>query len=108
MRRLTCFILIIFLTIAANACHRASGGAPATAALCEVALAAHSGDAKVDREIARLQQEIGSNAKPYVSGISQGAFMSLRRRPETTKSRQWIPTVTGESHNRSSRLLRAA
>src|SRR5262245_6452469 len=65
MRRLTCFILIIFLTIAANACHRASGGAPATAAPCEVALASHSGDAKIDREIARLQQEIRSNARPF-------------------------------------------
>jgi tetratricopeptide (TPR) repeat protein len=65
MRRFTGFILIIFLTIAANACHRASGGAPATAAPCEVALAPHSGDAKIDREIARLQQEIRSNARPF-------------------------------------------
>jgi tetratricopeptide (TPR) repeat protein len=65
MRRLTCFTLIIVSTIAANACHRASGGAPAVATPCEVALAAHSGDAKLDREIARLQQEIRSNAKPF-------------------------------------------
>jgi len=65
MRRLTGFILIIVSTIAADACHRASGGAPATAAPCEVALASHSGDAKIDREIARLQQEIRSNARPF-------------------------------------------
>src|SRR5262245_9166885 len=65
MRRLTCFTLIIVSTIAANACHRASGGAPAVAGPFEFALAAHSGDAKIDREIARLQQEIRSNAKPF-------------------------------------------
>jgi tetratricopeptide (TPR) repeat protein len=35
------------------------------AAPCEIALAAHSGDAKLDREIARIQQEIRSNAKPF-------------------------------------------
>src|SRR5262245_20191770 len=65
MRRLAFFILIIVSTIAANACQRASGGRPAAAAPCEVALAAHSGDAKIDKEIARLQQEIRSNAKPF-------------------------------------------
>jgi tetratricopeptide (TPR) repeat protein len=65
MRRLTCFTLVIVSTIAANACHRVSGGAPAVAAPCEVALAAHSGDAKIDQEIARLQQEIRSNARPF-------------------------------------------
>jgi len=65
MRRLTCFILIIVSTIVANACHRASGGAPATIAPCDLALAAHSGDAEIDREIARLQQEIRSNARPF-------------------------------------------
>jgi tetratricopeptide (TPR) repeat protein len=65
MRRLTCFILIVVWTIAANACHRASGGAPVTPASCEVALAAHLGDAKIDREIARLQQEIRSKARPF-------------------------------------------
>jgi tetratricopeptide (TPR) repeat protein len=40
-------------------------GAPAIAAPCEVALTTHSGDAKIDLEIARLQQEIRSNAKPF-------------------------------------------
>ena len=65
MSRLICVILIIASLIASSACHRASGSAPATATPCEIALAAHSGDAKADREIARLQQEIRSNAKPY-------------------------------------------
>jgi len=65
MRRLTCLILIMVLLIAASACHRASGGAPATAAPCEIALAPHSGDAKIDQEISRLQQEIRSNANPF-------------------------------------------
>lgn len=57
--------MIIASLTSSSACHRASGGAPATAAPCEVALAAHSGGAKVDREVARLQQEIRSNAKPF-------------------------------------------
>src|SRR5215510_3232863 len=65
LRRLTCFILTVFSTVAANACHRASGGAPATSGPCEIALAAHSGDAKIDREIERLQQEIRSSARPF-------------------------------------------
>jgi tetratricopeptide (TPR) repeat protein len=64
-RRLSCLIVIGVSLIAANACHRASSGAAATTAPCEVALAAHSGDAKIDREIARLQQEIRSNAKSF-------------------------------------------
>jgi Flp pilus assembly protein TadD len=61
-------ILIIFLIaslIASSACHRASGGAPVTTTSCDLALAAHSGDAKIDRDIANLQQEIRSNAKPF-------------------------------------------
>ncbi len=65
MRRLICPILIIASAIALSACRQASGDAPVTAAPCEVALAAHSGDAKIDREIARLQQEIRSNAKSF-------------------------------------------
>ena len=64
-RRLSCLIVIGASLIAANACHRASSGAPATTVPCEVALAAHSGDAKIDREITRLQQEIRSNAKSF-------------------------------------------
>jgi tetratricopeptide (TPR) repeat protein len=65
MFRLTCHILIIAALIASSACRRASGGAPATAVPCEIALAAHAGEAKIDQEIARLQQEIRSNAKPF-------------------------------------------
>jgi tetratricopeptide (TPR) repeat protein len=65
MRRLACLILIIASLIALSACHQATGGAPAIAAPCEIALTAHSGDAKIDQEIARLQQEIRSNAKPF-------------------------------------------
>src|SRR5262245_60769859 len=65
MRRLTCFILTVVSAVAANACHRASGGAPATSGRCEIALAPHSGEAKIDREIERLQQEIRSNARSF-------------------------------------------
>ncbi|HEV2665403.1 MAG TPA: hypothetical protein VG324_10845, partial [Blastocatellia bacterium] len=65
MRRLTCFILIIVSSIAANACHRTSGGSPATMSPCDLALAARSGDSEADREITRLQQEIRSNARPF-------------------------------------------
>jgi tetratricopeptide (TPR) repeat protein len=56
---------LIAALITASACDQASGRAPATSAPCEVALAAHSGEAKIDREIARLQQEIRSNSKSF-------------------------------------------
>jgi len=65
MRGLLCLILAIPLLIVSSACNPVSNGAPATAVSCEVAFAAHSGDAKTDREIARIQQEIKSNAKPF-------------------------------------------
>ncbi len=65
MRGLLYLILLIPLLIASSACHRASQGASVTAAACEIALANHSGDMKVDREIAGIQQEIRSNAKPF-------------------------------------------
>jgi tetratricopeptide (TPR) repeat protein len=69
MRGLLRLILVAAPLIISSACHRASdmapGGAPAMNAPCEIALAAHSGDAKLDREIARIQQEIRSNAKPF-------------------------------------------
>jgi tetratricopeptide (TPR) repeat protein len=57
----------ISVLIVSNACRRASGGVPAMAAPCQLALAAHSrnGDGKIDREIVRLQQEIRSNAKSF-------------------------------------------
>src|SRR5262245_50997661 len=71
MSRLICIILMlasISVLIASNACRRASGGVPAMAAPCQLALAAHSRkgeDGKVDREIVRLQQEIRSNSKSF-------------------------------------------
>jgi tetratricopeptide (TPR) repeat protein len=73
MRGLVCIILTTAPLILLSACHwpfknasgTASGGSAATAAPCEIALAAHSGDAKLDREIANIQQEIRSNAKPF-------------------------------------------
>jgi tetratricopeptide (TPR) repeat protein len=69
MHGLVCVILTIAPLILSSACHRpfnnASGGSAAIAAPCEIALAAHSGDAKLDQEIARIQQEIRSNAKPF-------------------------------------------
>jgi hypothetical protein len=65
MRLLLCSILILALLTAASACRRASGDVPAMSAPCELALAAHSGDGKIDREITRLQREIRSNAKSF-------------------------------------------
>ena len=69
MRGLLCLISSAASLIISSACHQAfenaSGRAPATSTPCEIALAAHPGDAKLDREIARIQQEIRSNAKPF-------------------------------------------
>jgi tetratricopeptide (TPR) repeat protein len=71
MSRLICIILMlasISVLIASNACRRASGGVPAMAAPCQLALAAHSRkgeDGKVDREIVRLQQDLRSNSKSF-------------------------------------------
>lgn len=66
MRRLTYSILFITSLIAFNACSSASGDtAMNVAAPCQIALAAHSGDAKIDQEIARLQQDIRANARPF-------------------------------------------
>jgi len=65
MQRLICSILFVASLAAFNACRSASGVAPATEAPCEIALAAHTGDSKIDQEIARLQQDLRSNAKPF-------------------------------------------
>jgi Flp pilus assembly protein TadD len=65
MRISICLILIIAFLILASACHRTSSDAPPTVTSCDLALAPHSGDSKLDREIARIQQEIRSNAKPF-------------------------------------------
>ncbi len=67
MHRFISIILISASLIASTACRRVLVGAPAKASPCEIALAAHSGDAKIDQEITRLQQEIRSNAKPFQS-----------------------------------------
>ncbi|MBO0719489.1 MAG: hypothetical protein J2P41_01620 [Blastocatellia bacterium] len=60
---LTSCLICVWL-IASSACRQASSGAPMMAAPCEIALAPHSGDAKIDREITHLQQEIRSKVKP--------------------------------------------
>src|SRR5919109_1535805 len=65
MGRLLCSISILVLLTVSTACRRASGDVPAMAAPCELALAAHSGDGKIDREITRLQREIRSNSRPF-------------------------------------------
>jgi len=65
MQRLIYSILLVVSLIAFNACRQASGGAPATVTPCEIALAAHSGGAKIDQQIARLQQDIRENARPF-------------------------------------------
>lgn len=66
MQRLLSSILIIASLIGFNACDSTSGDrAMNAAAPCEIALAAHSGDGKIDQEIARIQQDIRSNSKPF-------------------------------------------
>ncbi|MBO0797311.1 MAG: tetratricopeptide repeat protein, partial [Blastocatellia bacterium] len=69
MRRFLYFFLtsgvICLWLFASSACRRTSGGAPMMAVPCEIALAPHSGDAKIDRTITHLQQEIRSNVKPF-------------------------------------------
>jgi tetratricopeptide (TPR) repeat protein len=73
MQRSAYLILIIALSIASliasGACRQAPGAAPSAATPCEIALAAQpnntEGDAKIDQEIARLQQEIRANSKPF-------------------------------------------
>jgi tetratricopeptide (TPR) repeat protein len=65
MRRLLCSISILVSLTVSTACRGASDGLPPMAAPCELALAAHSGGGKIDREITRLQREIRSNAVPF-------------------------------------------
>src|SRR5215813_2896837 len=69
MQRSAYLILIIASLIVSGACRRAPAVAPSAATPCEIALAAHpnntEGDAKIDQEIARLQQEIRANARPF-------------------------------------------
>jgi tetratricopeptide (TPR) repeat protein len=69
MRRLISFILFILSLIALNACHSASGGALQAATPCALALAAQTNGARdganLDREIARIQNDLRTNAKPF-------------------------------------------
>jgi tetratricopeptide (TPR) repeat protein len=60
------YITLIFASlIATNACRSASGNAAnAPASACEIALAAHAGEAPIDREIAKLQQDVRANTRP--------------------------------------------
>lgn len=51
--------------MAISACRSASGDStPTSIAPCEIALAAHSGDTKLDREIAQIQQNIRADRQP--------------------------------------------
>jgi tetratricopeptide (TPR) repeat protein len=64
-QRLICYCLLAASLIAASACGSASGDStPSLTGPCEIALAAHSGDAKLDREIAQIQQNIRANRQP--------------------------------------------
>jgi tetratricopeptide (TPR) repeat protein len=69
MRRLCCFIFLILSPIALNACHKASGGALQAPTPCEIAFAAYPnnsvGDSKIDQEIARIQTDLRTNARPF-------------------------------------------
>lgn len=61
---LVCLVVVVAgLLIVISACHRST--APAMSSSCEIALAAQAGDSNIDHEIARLQQQIRSNAKPF-------------------------------------------
>jgi tetratricopeptide (TPR) repeat protein len=64
MKQLICTALILGSLLAVSACRSAGGAATNVATPCEIALAAHSGEAKIDQEIAALQRDIRSNAKP--------------------------------------------
>ena len=69
MQRSAYLILITASLIVSGACRQAPAVAPSAATPCEIALAAHpndtEGDTKIDQEIARLQQEIRANARPF-------------------------------------------
>jgi len=68
MRRLAYPILIMALLTTFIACRSTSGvatNAGGAGGPCEIALASHSGDAKIDQEINRLQREIRANANPF-------------------------------------------
>src|SRR5574341_2060125 len=65
MQRLFCYCLLAASLMAISACRSASGDStPTSIAPCEIALAAHSGDTKLDREIAQIQQNIRADRQP--------------------------------------------
>jgi tetratricopeptide (TPR) repeat protein len=67
-QRLICYCFLAASLFAISACRSASGDStPASIAPCEIALATHAGDAKLDREIAQLQQNIRANLQPWQS-----------------------------------------
>jgi len=68
MQRLICYCLLAASLIAISACRSASGDStPSLTGPCEIALATHAGDAKLDREIAQIQQNIRANLQPWQS-----------------------------------------
>ncbi len=65
MQRIINHILLIAALIAFNACRSASGsGAMNSTSPCQIALAEHQGEAEIDKQIARLQRDIRTNARP--------------------------------------------
>jgi tetratricopeptide (TPR) repeat protein len=68
IKRLIYCSFLIGSLMAISACRSASGGSTSNSiAPCEIALAPHAGDAKLDREIARLQNDIRANRRPWQS-----------------------------------------
>jgi tetratricopeptide (TPR) repeat protein len=64
-QRLICYCFLAASLIAISACRSASGDStPSLTGPCEIALTPHAGDAKLDREIAQLQQNIRANRQP--------------------------------------------
>ncbi len=65
MQRLICYCFLAASLIAVSACRSASGDStPSLTGPCEIALATHAGDSKLDREIAQIQHNIRANRQP--------------------------------------------
>jgi tetratricopeptide (TPR) repeat protein len=56
--------LLAVALIGGSACRSTNAVERTAASPCEIALATHEGDAKIDAEIAKLQREIRANARP--------------------------------------------
>lgn len=66
MRRLILLIPLTLAPLALGACGSASGDTTKNMATpCEIAFAPHSGDARIDQEIARIQSDLRGNARPF-------------------------------------------